>query len=262
MTGTPGEENADPVETEAEAPAVVETPEPAKPATVEDLAQDMGWSPKDKWRGDPAQWKDAASFVKSTVEINKRISSELRETKDAVQRISRTSAAIAEREIAKREAELRERFETSVKAGDVAAASRASAELQQVRTEAPQTDALAEFQARNAWYGDDPEASDLAYKTAEMLARQGKDIPTQLKKAEEVVRKKFPALFGAEEERPNGKAPPSVAQPNTRTATPRPKVKGVADLPADAKKAGEDFVKRGRVATLQEYSDIYWQENA
>lgn len=45
------------------------TPDPAVRIDLERRAQQMGWSPKDQWRGDPKHWVDADVFVKRGEEV-------------------------------------------------------------------------------------------------------------------------------------------------------------------------------------------------
>lgn len=56
---------------------------------VEREARELGWSPKDQWRGDPAQWRDADEFLQRGREIlpivnaqNRRLLTELSEAKN------------------------------------------------------------------------------------------------------------------------------------------------------------------------------------
>lgn len=71
--------------------------------------------------------------------------------------------------------------------------------------------------------------------------------------------RRFPELFQGQTREPS-KAPPAVNAPQSRAARTAPKVKGFAELPADARKAAEDLKKR-RGVSLDEYARIYWQEN-
>jgi len=44
-------------------------PDPAETAQVEARARTMGWTPKDRWHGNPANWMDAATWVKRSEHI-------------------------------------------------------------------------------------------------------------------------------------------------------------------------------------------------
>lgn len=260
---------------EADAPEASELEAEGKPeaeaprASIEDVASRMGWSPKDKWRGAPEKWKPADEFVISTAEVNRSLARDLKATKESVDRISRTSAQIAEREIERRLAELNARHDAAIDAGDKESAKRLGVEI--AKTQAapvqPAADPVRAFRERNAWYGKDPEASDLAYKTAEMAAREGANHAEQMQQAEEVVRKRYPALFGEAEKpskpepEPAPKAPAAVNAPASRQGSKASQKRGVADLPPEAKRAMGDFVRRGRCSE-EEYAEMYWKESA
>src|SRR5690349_10215339 len=51
-------------EAAAEAPAKAETPKDTDPrAKINDTAAKIGWSGKEDWKGDPADWLDAPEFI-------------------------------------------------------------------------------------------------------------------------------------------------------------------------------------------------------
>lgn len=256
-----GPQDAAPVEIEA---AAVEGGEdapqdsPRTPSDVEDLAREMGWAPQDQWRGNPEQWKDAKTFLKSTVEINRTLSKDVRGLRDTVDRLSRTSAVIADRAIADQRASLEQQFRDAVANGDEQGAFEASQALQ--RVEAPQqTDHLADFRQRNPWFDKDPEARAMCMAIGEV--NKGKSPEEIFSLAEEAVRKRFPEHFQEAQPRQPQRAP-VVSSPQSRSARPAPREKGPGDLPAEARRAGEDFVRRGRVKDLAEYARIYFEENA
>jgi hypothetical protein len=76
------------------------------------------------------------------------------------------------------------------------------------------------------------------------------------------VRKRFPEHF-EDTEKPRLRAP-VVGAPTTRTAAAPKRTKGAGDLPAEAKMAGEDFVRmateKGRTYTIDDYARTYWSE--
>lgn len=88
---------------------------------VETTARDMGWIPKEDFRGDPEKWVDAETFVKRGEEFipflkanNRKLNEELESTKDTVQTLEARLAEATETlnelkkfntEVARREAE-------------------------------------------------------------------------------------------------------------------------------------------------------------
>ena len=225
----------------------------------ESLASELGWCPKDEWRGNPEDWKPAPAFLRSTVNINKRLSKELKATRDAAERAARAAATITDQALERQRIELLQKRQEAFEAGDAQMFSQvdhAVRSLPQPSVPAASNESV-EFRQRNAWYGVDPQASALAYVKCEELARQGADYATQLAEAEKAVQEAFPQY------RPRGsKGPAQVDTGQTRaTATTRKGPKGFNDLPPEAKRAAQDFERRGR-ASKDEYAKIYWQENA
>lgn len=239
---------------------------PRTPSGVEDIARKMGWSPLENWRGPKDQWKDAETFLVSTVEINRTLSKDVRGLKDNLDRMSRTTAKIAERAIMDERAKIEARFHDAVDAGDGRAAYQAAQELERVN--APAQDApdpaIAEFVERNKWFNANEAATAVAMATADNLARVGASAKAQAEAAERAVRRDFPELFEEQEQpqRRETKRPAMVNAPDTRAARPTQRAKTAADLPIEARKAGEDFVRRGRIASLDAYAKVYFEENA
>lgn len=254
------EEAEDQVAEAAEAP---ETPEVADtaatdqggsqtPSDIDALATEMGWSPKDQWRGDPDQWKDAKSFLKTTVEINRTLSKDVRELKQTTQRMAKASATMMERALAEQREELEMRFDAAVAKGDPGAARQAQQALAKLDQPGEANDHMADFVARNPWYTKDEEAAAFAFAICER--NKTKPAEEQLRLAEEGVRKRFPEHFG-EPKKPQ----PAVNDPGTRiSSTPRGKT--FADLPRDAQAACISFEKKG--VKRADYVKSYFEENA
>lgn len=231
----------------------------AEPSVAE-LAAEMGWSPKEQWRGAPDKWKPAAEFLKTTVDINRTQSRELKAMKAQVDRIASTSAAIVEQQVAERVAAAEAKFTAAVEAGDPNAARAATREIDQLKAAAPAADPEAQFAAANPWYGKDEDATALAIGVSNRLAAQGATVEAQLDAAAAAVAKTFPHLAGGA--KPAAKAPPAVNAPTSRTAAPSNRAKGVSDLPPSARKAGEMFVAKGLVPSLDAYAKVWLSENA
>lgn len=235
---------------------------PPQGSEVEELAREMGWAPKDQWRGDANAWKDAKSFLKTTVEINRTLSKDVRGLKDQVERIGRTSAKIAERAIADDRDRLLNQLADATANNDPEGAYQASLALNRMDAPAPGSanDPLGEFRERNEWFDTDPEARALCVAIGDM--HKGKEPAEVMRLAEAAVRKRFPEHFDAAPQPRQQQRAPAVNSPGSRTARPAPKERGVSDLPPEARKAGEDFVRRGRIGNLADYARIYFEENA
>lgn len=227
------------------------------PSDIEALAREMGWAPKDEWRGDETDWKDAKAFVKHTVDVNRTLSKDVRELRAQTERMAKTSAKIMERELAKQRASIEARFENAVADGDVKAARKAQDDLRRLESEAggePGTDeqAVEAFIERNPWFKSDPDAAAYAYAVCERY-KATLPVDQQLLKAEEAVKKRFPEHF------PAPRKQPVVHEPGSRSsATPRGKT--FNDLPADARAACLEYEKKG--VKREEYVKTYFEENA
>jgi len=230
----------------------------AEPVTIEGLAGEMGWRPKEDWKGDPDKWKPAHEYVRSTVDVNRKVVNRLKGVEDQLARVARTSVSITEREVAKERERLMQEREEAFDAGDRDAFVRADRELAKVSevAPAPVPDETHSFVERNAnWFQKDKEATAWAVNRANELAATGLGPARQLAIVEREAKTMFPEFFEAEKPKP--KAAP-LNTPGTRiAATSR---KGFASLPADAQKAALDFeAKRG--INREEYAKIYYEEN-
>jgi len=256
------EQNASSGDEAIEAVEVEETEavevEQAEPVTIEGLAGEMGWRPKEDWKGDPDKWKPAHEYVRSTVDVNRKVVNRLKGVEDQLARVARTSVSITEREVAKERERLMQEREEAFDAGDRDAFQKAERELAKVATVAPPTvpDETHSFIERNAnWFQKDQEATAWAINRTNELAATGLGHARQLAIVEREAKQMFPEFFEAEKPKP--KAAP-LNTPGTRAAVSAKK--GFASLPADAQKAALDFeAKRG--INREEYAKIYYEEN-
>lgn len=242
-----------------EAPALdaaIDTAPPAEP-TVPELAAKMGWTPKEQWRGSPEKWVPAHEFLEGAVNVNQRLRSDIRAVRHETDKLARSTAAIVERQVAERVAMAEARFNAAVEAGDTQAARAATREIDAARAAAPVDNPEERFAEANPWYGKNDEATAFAVGISQRLASQGKSVSEQLEAAEAGVRKRFPELYDA----PPAKGPPAVNAPATRTAAPSNRAKGVNDLPASARIAGEALVKKGYVKDMASYAKEWHAEN-
>lgn len=229
---------------------------PQTPSDVEELAREMGWRPKEEWKGDDTAWKDAKAFVKHTVDVNRTLSKDVKGLKDQVSRMARTSGKMLEKALSEQKAEIEARFEDAVAAGDVRGAKKARADLQKLEESDAPDDAISDFKDRNPWFDTDPDAAAYAYAVCE----RHKTLPPaqQLQKAEEAVRKRFPEHFG--EEPKKERRQPAVHEPGSRSSSARPGGKTFNDLPADARAACLEYEKKG--VKRADYVKTYFEENA
>lgn len=248
---------------DTQTPAVVEEQSGGddQAITLEEAAGELGWSPKDQWRGDPDEWKPASAFLKDTVAINKAERRARKNLEDRLTRITRTTDAMLEQVRADERRKVQAEFDAAVDEGDHASAREAAAKLQQIEKSAPADDSVQDFATRNAsWWNIDPLATQMAANVSNLAASQGKSPDEQCKMAEEAVRKRFPEYF--ETEKPKSKGPAEVAEQQGRTARTSTgnRQRGYADLPAEAKAVALKLEKQG--VKKEAYAEEYWKENA
>lgn len=240
--------------------------EDAPPATrtVDDLARELGWKPKEEYAGDETEWRDAESFVRYGIERNRDLRKELRAVREDVGRIGRTSAAMAEQAADRARTEERQKWEgihsRAVEEGNLQVATEAVTKIAELATPAPkqpQGDPLVErFVAENAWFNNDPTAQAVAVATTNAIAARGGSVAEQLEEARKAVHKRFPEYAPQQ-----AKPAPSVSQPGQRVATTANRQKGFNDMPAEAQQACRELVRRN-LATQEGYVAQYFNTGA
>jgi len=227
-----------------------------QPLTVEDLAADMGWSPKENWRGDPDKWKPAHEFVRHTVDVNRNLSGSIKRLESRVETMARTSAKLTEDAVAKARQDALAERQRAFDEGDNEAFQQAEQKLRQIEAQpAPTPPETQDFVERNAWFGKDAEATQWATTRAGELAQQGFSPARQLAIVEREAKQYFPEHF-EEAAKPAAAKPAPLSRPGVRSSAPAKK--GFSSLPAEVKSAALDYEKRG-VCTKEEYAETYYQ---
>lgn len=243
-------------------------------------AEQNGWVPKEKFRGDPDEWVDAETFAKRGRDINpflrksnERLKKELDDAKGELTELKLTTKefaaefakmkenaykrAISELKVQKREAvkddddarvdELEERIEELKEEAKVAAAKPEPA-----KPAAPDMTAYNEWKDDNRWYRPENEE---AYDMAEVIAlRLRKEDPSLVGRAflDEMTRRVKKRLPEAFENKNREKAPHEGPSVRGQSKDKR----GYTNLPADAKAACDRYVKSGHL-TQEQYLSVY-----
>lgn len=241
-----------PVEGEAE-----QEPDPnvndAEPGPIEALASEMGWAPKDQFRGSPDDWKPADEFIRAGREIQRNLSRELKDVKGAVENISRTSASILAERIAERDAYWQSKRNEAIDAGDREAVEFADQQRENLRQTmpAPQTgpsqEGLSFVEKHATWFGKDTEATEYATNRCLHYAKEGLSQARQLAAVERDMKDLFPDLFPAQ------RPAPSVARPGSRTVTQTSRKKGFHDLTREEQLIAKDMADRGVIPNVEAY---------
>jgi hypothetical protein len=212
---------------------------------TERRARNMGWRPRDEFRGDPDRWVDADEFVERgerllplLQERSRAADRTITDLRDQVTRQGETlnsmlqTARNAER-VGYRRAmqELNEKRTQAVERGDMqafAAVEQAIRELGPEPVAEPQRPAapapgqpqanhdpaVVAWVNRNAWFRNDPVANVAMIAAMQQVERErpGDSVDEHLLAAEAVIRRRFPEHFPAARRSGNGAASPQSEQ--------------------------------------------------
>lgn len=224
---------------------------------IANLASELGWVPKESFKGDPEKWRPADEFIRAGRDIQKTLSSELRSVKQEVERFGRVASEITADRVRQRDEYWQQQHAKAVDEGDHAAANLAVQERQklaQTQTAAPPA-GVNEWIGRNQWFNTDRAAQLRAQEVTERLSKQGVSVSEQLEAAERIVRKEFPEHFPTK-----AKDPPSTQTGSSRKAAPSNRAKGFADMPAESQKMAQDMVRRNPGLTTEAIAKSYWAD--
>jgi len=239
-------------------------------------ARSQGWRPKDEWKGDPEQWKDAQQFVEDGKNIlplvqskNRKLEEKLNELTAMVDRLNDSNRKLNEwsqKSIEKEKAEkesLREQLRAArkqaVAEGDGEAFDEAERQLEQLKESPAQntsgqlTAEQQEWLNQNSWYGKDDQLTAFADGMAERLNARGYYGTAYFDKLTEEVKSAFPQKF-------ERKSAPTVEGEGKKESS-RPKGRTFDDLPEDAQKLCKEFERDIPGFTKEQYLEQYdWSE--
>lgn len=250
---------------------------------AEQRASRLGWVPKDQFKGDPDKWRPAEEFLdrgmnmlpllqRDNDKLHKgmsRLEKRLEEQARTFEEFQKYNEKIEERAYRRAKAELEAKLEASVQTGDVSGAKQATQELanleserqrpveKQKEPEKPQVDRVfKDWMDENPWFNSDPALTGYATKVFGDLEKKmaGKSHSELLAETKKKVMEKFPEEFGIN---PKRESAPSVSAPNEASGAVRKKGKTYDDLPPDAKKACDKFVKTIPGFTRDKYLATY-----
>lgn len=250
---------------------------------AETKARRLGWVSKDEFKGDPEKHRSAEEFLerganmlpllqrdneklhRSMSRLEKRLEEQARTFEEYQQFASKAE----ERAYKRAKAELETKLDTAIQSADVDGARQARRELADLENDKPKPKAEAKTENKpdidpvfkswmdeNPWFGKDPALSGYANKVFAQLenSQPGKPHSDLLAETRKRVMEKFPEEFGINPRREGAAA---VAAPQGGTSAPKKKGKTYDDLPADAKKACDRFVKTIPGYTRDKYVKEY-----
>jgi hypothetical protein len=179
---------------------------------TEQEALDAGWVPEDAFQGDKEKWVNAAEFLRRG-ELFQRIESqgrELKETRKALQAMSKLHTDIREVEYKRAMETIRAQKKAALEEGDADAVIAADERLdlvreeqrllkqEQVREEPHQAEEHPEFvqwKSKNNWYVSSTPMRAFADALGLELRSEGLSPSAVLRRVEQEVRKEFPNKF-------------------------------------------------------------------
>ena len=228
-------------------------------------ARKQGWTPQEDFRGDPARWTYAETFVKRADEVmpflqkqNKALKRELDDLRRQVKKSTEFFTQAETRAYERAMADLQKRHDEAVETGDLAASRRVMAEMRDIKPpEAPVADApvndadaatkFAEWIDANDWYVKDADRRSYADIQAQAMgpaiAYDG-GPEAWLEELGRRVERKFTA------------PKPNAANPGGNRAGARGG-KAYSDLPPEAKAVCDKWVRQGIIKSRDDYVKSY-----
>ena len=261
---------------------------------VEHQARVQGWRPLEEFKGNPKLWVDAETFVEKGREIKQftkaeteRLRRELAEEKKArleqaaaIEEIREYHANMEKRAVEAALTRLKQEKRSALAEGNVALAGELDDEIDSLKSapsavpakkeeakQIPQTPAeihpaVAAWQRENAAWLENPDEPDInAYAqglSARLANRQDMTVEDRVEAMNEGLRKVFPEKFGVGSARKTSVT--AGGGEGGGAAGSRKSSKSVAALPADARAAGERFVKQKLYPDLEAYAKEYFAQ--
>ena len=267
---------------------------------TESRARAMGWVSKEEFRGPADNWRDAETFVKKGEEDLPIVRERLRDTtrklveferkqqqleqsyKTNVERLEKMSTLALNRQREQIEANYEAAQREAVRMADEGRYDQLDRDkrlaLQQHDRQAneayrqpepqpgrapqlaPQDETVVNgWVEQNRWFMNDQQLNLEAQAHHVRLGREkpGLSLDENLRETAAYVRQRYPEKFGVTA-RAQGTSP---VEGGTRMAGGgAPRGKGVNDLPPDAKRQGEKFVKEKLFTDLNEYARDFWSQ--
>lgn len=242
---------------------------------VEDRARDMGWRPKEEFKGDESRWVDAETFVKRGEEIlpilkaNARkaeaeaaaVKAEMAELKASVAEFRKYHSQTEKRAYERAIRDLEERQAEAVEANDLKSVRAITKEIASLSKDVQTDDdgnpyktpdhakALNQWKGENPWFQSDRVMTAAADVIASELEQSGVKGAEQLAEVAKRIRAEFPHKFQNER-----RSAPAVVEGST---TPRKAGKSAADLPPEARAQMQKWVKQGLLTEKQFLKDYF-----
>lgn len=249
-------------------------------------ARRLGWVPKEEFKGDPDKHRSAEEFLERGETIlpilqrdNKRLHEgfgklerELKETRESAAGVEELVRKQAEREYKKELRDLERRLDAAIETADVTQARQIRAEITELQggepapkrepkpvgeVDQPKVDPeIQSWITENPWFDKSAALRSYAVEEYGELEQRypGKSRTELLAEVKQRTVERFPEKFGINPKREGAAA---VAAPGGVATTRKPTGRTYDDLPVDAKRACDKYVRTIPGYTREKYCQAY-----
>jgi len=256
------------------------------PNESEAEARKMGWVAKEEFRGDPDKWRPAEEFLdrgkrilpivlKDNERLQRnldRVKDQLAEVRESTKELVEFHTAAAKREYERGRREIEAKIEAAAANADANTVRQEMVNLDNLtkqntpaekKVETKQTiqvdPVIQDWITKERWFNADRTLNVYAIDVYDTLQREkpGVEVSDLLAETKRKTMEKFPEKFGIN---PNREGAAAVATPSGGNGATRKNAKSYENLPADAKKACDKFVKTIPGYTKEKYvADYDWE---
>jgi hypothetical protein len=254
----------------------------SQPSESEVKARRLGWVPKEEFKGNLEQWRDADEFLHRGEEIHGYLKAdldrlhntltqrdrelvEIRQTMDEFRKFHNETESRAYKRAIE---ELKALKISAIEQGDgskvveiddqIDRLKEAQAAPKEVKSATPAqvNNDFIDWSVQNKWYGADAELTQLAEDLGEVIKKQKPNLVGKefLDEVTNRVKKLSPEKF----ENPNRQTAAVSSSSDGRAPSTNGKKKSYENLPAEAKKACDKFVKEGLLTKEQYVKEFEW----
>ena len=233
------------------------------PTEVETRATEIGWTPKEEFKGDPAKWVDAKTWVDRTELFEhpefRKLRRKAKDLEGTVGQLKSHYEKVEQNAYARAVASLKQEKLAALEEGDHKRVLAVDDELDKLRDSKPAPiqnngadPAFLRWNNENPWYESDPDLHEYADFSGVRYARENPEKTSEeiFEYAARQTRKQFPEKFrNTNREKPSnvegGRASPG------KSGQPR-----WSDMPAHYQQAGQKFVNQGIMTREQYMQDL------
>ena len=251
----------------------------AEQAAIETKARALDWTPQDEWKGDPARWTDAETYVKHNEHVlpivrdkladeraaNDKLRGQMTSMQQTIEGLSRVQEDLADQAYQRAKSEIEARQDLAVENSDGAALRQTREDLEKLDKERPEpakapapqpaeAPEFVEWRRENGWYDSNKTLHDAAEAIAVVVHDQNPNLFGTEFFAE--VKRRTQFAYPNEFQNPARTAPAAVESApsggNNKTADDE-----YNSLPAEAKAACERNKKEYKGYTNADFLEQY-----